>query len=92
MKIIMTPDLINGLFEFVGSIMLWRNVLQLHWDKLVRGVHWSATGFFAAWGYWNLFYYPHLNQWWSFAGGMSIVLANTIWLLQMAYYLRKEIH
>jgi len=76
----------NGLFEFFGSIMLWRNVLQLHRDKMVRGVHWSATGFFAAWGYWNLFYYPHLGQWLSFFGGCSIVVANTIWLGQMFYY------
>jgi hypothetical protein len=84
-----TPDLVNGLFEFFGSIMLWRNVLQLYRDKMVRGVHWSATGFFAAWGYWNLFYYPHLGQWLSFAGGISIVTANTVWLYQMAYYMRK---
>ena len=86
----MTPDLINGLFEFFGSIMLWRNVMQLHRDKMTRGVHWAATGFFMAWGYWNLFYYPHLDQWWSFAGGISIVIANTTWLGQMFYYGRKE--
>lgn len=84
----MTPDLINGAFELFGSVMLWRNVLQLYSDKQVRGVHWTATGFFAAWGYWNLFYYPYLSQWWSFSGGVSIVLANTIWLAQMVYYRR----
>lgn len=86
----MSPDLINGLFEFAGSAMLWRNVLQLHRDKEVKGVHWNATAFFAAWGYWNLFYYPHLDQWWSFAGGLSIVFANTVWLGQMIYYLRRK--
>jgi len=86
----MSPDLINGMFELVGSAMLWRNVAQLHKDKLVKGVHWNATAFFAAWGYWNLFYYPHLDQWWSFAGGVSIVLANTVWLGQMIYYLRRQ--
>jgi hypothetical protein len=78
------------LFELFGSAMLWRNVLQLYRDKQVKGVHWSATFFFAAWGYWNLFYYPHLDQWWSFAGGVSIVIANTIWLGQMHYYLRRQ--
>ena len=81
-----SPDLINGLFELLGSVMLWKNVSQLYKDKEVKGVHWMATGFFALWGYWNLFYYPHLNQWWSFIGGVSIVIANTIWLLQMLYY------
>lgn len=83
------PDLINGAFEFFGGIALWRNVLQLYRDKTVRGVHWSSTGFFMLWGYWNLFYYPHLDQWWSFAGGVSIVIALTTWLVQMLYYERK---
>lgn len=88
----MSPDFFNGAFEFVGSIMLWRNVLQLHRDKVAKGVHWSATAFFASWGYWNLFYYPHLDQWFSFWGGVSIVLANTVWLGQMWYYIRKNKH
>lgn len=86
----LSPDFVNGLFEFIGSAMLWRNVVQLHRDKLVKGVHWNATAFFAAWGYWNLYYYPHLDQWWSFAGGVSIVVANTVWLVQMMYYLDIE--
>ena len=86
----MWPDVINGVFEFVGSIALWRNVYQLHKDKDVKGVHWTATAFFMAWGYWNLFFYPHLEQWWSFWGGVSIVIANTIWLLQMLHYGRNK--
>ena len=64
--------------------------MQLYRDKCIRGVHWSATLFFASWGYWNLFYYPHLDQWWSFSGGVSIVAANTVWVAQMFYYGRKE--
>lgn len=85
----MSPDMINGAFEALGSAVLYRNVLQLYRDKQVKGVHWMATGFFAAWGYWNLFYYPHLDQWYSFTGGVSIALANTVWLVQMIYYIRK---
>ena len=86
----MSPDFVNGAFELVGSAMLWRNVWQLHKDKLVKGVHWNATAFFTAWGYWNLYYYPHLDQWFSFAGGLSIVVANTVWLGQMMYYLELQ--
>lgn len=82
----MSPDLFNGLFEFGGSIMLWRNVYQLYKDKMVRGVHWGPTLFFFTWGLWNLFYYPHLDQWWSFAGGLSIVTANGVWAFQMLKY------
>lgn len=80
------PDVINGLFELFGSVMLWRNVYQLYKDKEVKGVHWGPTMFFWAWGLWNLFYYPSLGQWWSFFGGVSIVSANGVWLAQMLRY------
>ena len=83
-------DLINGLFELFGGVLLWKNVAQLHKDKETKGVHWSPVMFFAAWGYWNLYYYPSLNQWLSFMAGINIVTANTIWVLQMMYYLRKN--
>jgi hypothetical protein len=39
---------------------------------------------------WNLYYYPHLDQWWSFAGGLVIVAANVLWIGLMVYYLWRE--
>jgi hypothetical protein len=81
-----SPDLINGLFEFGGSILLWKNVRQLNKDKEIKGVHWAPTMFFFLWGLWNLFYYPSLQQWASFMGGMSIVIANGVWVAQMLHY------
>jgi len=86
----MIPDLINGMFELSGSILLWQNVLQLYKDKGYLGVCWSTAAFFAVWGYWNMYYYPLLGQWLSFVGGCSITLANTIWVAQMLYYGRKS--
>lgn len=85
-----TPDLINGTFESLGAFFILQSVIKLHRDKVVRGVSWLHSGFFAAWGYWNLFYYPHLDQWFSFVGGVGIVAANTFWLGQIIYYTRKE--
>lgn len=84
------PDIINGLFESVGGLFILLSVLNLHRAKVVRGVSGIHVGFFSAWGYWNLFYYPHLDQWFSFAGGLGIVIINTVWLGQVWYYLRKE--
>lgn len=83
-------DFINGSFELFGGLFLLKNVIQLHRDKLVRGVHWVPTTFFMLWGVWNLYYYPHLDQWWSFTGGLLIVSVNAIWVGQMLYYGRKE--
>lgn len=80
------PDLLNGLFELGGSIFLWMTVWKMYRDKMLRGYYWPASVWFATWGYWNLFYYPHLDQWFSFAGGCSIVSANTVWIWQIWHY------
>ena len=78
----MTPDHVNGAFEFVGSLFTWRNALQLRRDGEIRGVYWPIWAFFAAWGIWNLAYYPVLGQWFSFAGGCSLVAGNIAWTAQ----------
>jgi len=86
----MTPDVINGIFEIIAGILLFRNVQVLHRDKAVRGVSVLPTSFFMAWGYWNLYFYPSLNCDWSFIGGILVVIANTIWVGQMVYYNREN--
>lgn len=86
----MWPDLVNGTFELLGGFALLRNVIQLHRDKEVKGVHWAPTAFFMSWGFWNLFFYPQLGQWFSFIGGLWIVVVNCIWLGQIAYYTRRK--
>jgi len=84
------PDLINGIFEGSGGFWIALSVRRLYRDKIVRGLSPYPVAFFTAWGLWNLFYYPHLDQWFSFAGGIGIVTVNAIWLLQVLYYLWRE--
>jgi len=79
----MTPDLINGLFEFGGGILLWLNVRRLYKDRTLMGVTPWPVVFFTLWGYWNLWFYPALNCWWSWAGGLFVVAANTAWLVML---------
>jgi hypothetical protein len=83
------PDLINGAFELTGGIVCWLNVLRLLKDRRIEGVDWRVSGFFSAWGIWNLFYYPSLHQWASFAGGLLLVVANTTWVV-LALRMMKE--
>lgn len=83
-------DAINGTYELVGGIFLLLNCLKLYKDKKVRGITLSAATFFATWSWWNLYYYPSLDQWFSFAGGILIVITNTTWLIMAIYYTRKE--
>ena len=86
----MLPDHINGLFEFTGAYFTWRNAYTLYRDKQIKGVYWPTTAFFSAWGIWNLFYYPALNQMWSFFGGIVLVIGNIAWLLLLMCYLKKK--
>lgn len=88
----MSPDIVTGMFEIGGMFFISLSIIQLYKDKVVRGVSWMHVAFFSTWGFWNLFYYPHLEQWWALAGGIGIVSANTTWLMQLLYYLYKEAH
>lgn len=84
------PDTVNGAFELAGGLFILQSILRLHREKIVRGVSWVHVGFFSTWGVWNLFYYPYLGQWMSYAGSIGIVAANTYWLLQILHYSIRE--
>jgi hypothetical protein len=79
----------NGLIESLGGLMGWTNVFAIYRDKKVRGVNVWASAFFTIWGFWNLYYYPHLGQWASFVGGLCIVSSNVSWVY-LAYTYRKN--
>lgn len=87
----MINDDINGAFEFLGGIALWGNVWRLWKDKKVSGVNWQATFFFMSWGVWNCFYYPSLDQWASFLGGLFICSANLAWC-SLLWYLTHRLN
>ncbi len=79
-------DILNGSFELFGGIFILLSVIKLHREKKVRGVSFIHVGYFALWGYWNIYYYPYLNQWLSFLGGLAVTGINTFWLGQLIYY------
>jgi len=85
-----TLDLVNGLFELGGSLVLWLNVRQIRRDKKVDGVHIAPFVFFTLWGFWNWYYYPSLGQWLSLIGGINVPLANAVWLGHVLYYSKRR--
>lgn len=81
-----SADMINGFAEGGGALLMLMNIRRLTIDKRLAGVSLVPTLFFDTWGFWNLYYYPSLDQWWSFAGGAALVLANTAWTILAFYY------
>jgi len=86
---IMWQDLVNAAFQVIGSIAVWLNVVALYKDKKVKGVNVGSFLCFTLWGYWNLYYYPHLGQTASFIGGISIAIANTVWTILVIQYKQR---
>ena len=82
-------DGLNGAFEVLGGFFILPSIFRLWRDKSVKGVSVIHIFYFSAWGYWNLYYYPHLNQWFSVTGAALLALINSFWALQMIYYIRK---
>jgi hypothetical protein len=81
-----TLDVVNGLFEAGGGLAIWFNVSRILRDKRVRGVSPIATTFFTSWGLWNLFFFPNMGLWFSFAGGAVLVAGNLVWIALMWGY------
>lgn len=73
-------DLINAAFEFGGAFFTWMNAYYLYKDKAVKGAFSGAFIWFATWGVWNLYYYPHLDQMLSFYAGIVLVIGNIAWV------------
>lgn len=73
-------DLSNASFEFFGALMVLRTVVYAWQCEKVVGVHWMTPLFFWSWGAWNVFYYPHLDQWASFVAGVFLFGVNTVWI------------
>jgi hypothetical protein len=83
-------DVLNGLFELGGAILLLLNCRRLYLDKVVKGLSVIPLVYFTAWGVWNLYYYPSVGCPWSFYGGLALVIVNFTYLSMLWWYLRKE--
>jgi len=81
--------MINGLYEGFGALFVLATCRNLWKSKQPWGVSIVGICFFTSWGIWNLYYYPHLHQWYSFFGGVCIVLSNALYVY-LLIWLRKH--
>lgn len=86
----MTADLINGMIELLAGFFVLNHCRVLYTHKQARGVSIISAAFFTLWGFWNLYYYPSLNQPLSFYGAMFIVAANALYVGMMVSYRSRD--
>lgn len=84
-------DLINGIFESIGAVVIWINVRQVIKDKFISGVHWVPALFWTVYSFWGLIYYYTLHQPISLIAGISIALGQAIWLGLFVKYWRPNV-
>ena len=84
------PDIINSTFEAFGAIFVLNHARTLLKDKVVRGVSLASIVFFFCWGLFNIFYYKHLEQHFSWTAGLFVTLANLVWIVLILHYRKKE--
>lgn len=82
----MTPDMINGSFELMGGLLKGIDVYTLYRDKEVKGISMFPVYAFTLWACWNVIYYPMINQYWSFIGGLFLLVTNLTWTSMALYY------
>ncbi len=84
----MIPDLINASFEMGASVIIWINVYRILKDKKVMGLAWKSWIFYSMWGFWDFYYYTHLNQPISFWAAVILSVGNVTWV-SLAFKYRK---
>jgi hypothetical protein len=79
-------DAFNAFLEFAAVFAVLASVRKLVRDRKVRGLAPShmAYGFFSA--SWFLYYYAHLDQWWSFWVSALYWFTFAAWVVLALYF------
>lgn len=84
------PDLINSIFVASAGFFVLDHSRNLLRDKQAKGVSLLAVIFFPTLGFWSLYYYSYLNQPFSFLSALFLTFADSLWLVLIIYYRRKN--
>lgn len=82
-------DLINALLEGMAGFFILVSIREAWSRRDVSGIHWVHALYFTAWGAWNLFYYPYLDQWYSAACAILVFGVNAFYLFTVIKFRRK---
>ena len=83
-------DIVNAIFEFGAILGIYGHIRQIKKDKKVNGIYIPTIMFFTLWGFWNIYYYPSLGQWFSFIAGSVLALMNCAYVYLLVKYSRRK--
>ncbi len=79
-------DYINAIFEFGAILGIYGHIFQIKKDKVVKGTYIPTVVFFTSWGFWNIYYYPSLQQWFSALAGSILAILNCYYVYLLLKY------
>lgn len=86
----MWQDKVNSCLLGLSAILLVLNVRRLYRDKSVSGVSIWPVVLYDVWGFWDLYYFPSLHQWFSMGASFIACCTNAVWLFLAVYYMRRK--
>jgi len=87
----MWADVINSVFEFVGTGAVALSAYTCFKNKSAAGVHWFSAIFFFIWGWWNLYYYSSLDQIASLTATILMIIVQAVYMgLILKYTMVKK--
>jgi cation transport ATPase len=82
----LTMDQANACLEMGGAFLRTLDCIKLFQDKRFSGGHLGTALYFLGWGVFNVFFYPSLNQVWSFWAAIVLMVMNGLWFVMALYY------
>lgn len=73
-----------------GLVAVLFNIAAIQRDRQVRGVSVFTVLFFTVWGFWNVYYYPHLNQIYSGMIAGCLAVGNLVYFSLILKYKDKS--
>lgn len=82
----LTMDQANAALEMGGAFLRTLDCIKLFQHKRFVGGHLGTALYFLLWGVFNVFFYPSLNQVWSFWAALALMVINGLWFVMAVYY------
>ena len=82
----MWQDVVNSALELLAVAAVTSSIRTMLRDKRVRGISPWHIGYALLSASWFVYYYAHLDQWWSFSAAVAYWLATGAWVGLVVYY------